>query len=359
MWGTLSWRSISHGAGVDPSWCWASGGYTLYSHQVAMPKMSLIYIRSLQKSDQSLSFCWFSDHYIFQKWCLKKKKKGQNSSCKLGKYYEQMATKLMEKNMMQQAMQHTGYNINIKRKEKIKLLITRTVIHSQWAFCIQLFISKTSIFVRNELVWCKNTELLQSKVFTHVPVNLVTGAKTKNKKPVSQSGQKRAALSPPDVKQSTLVLVTERMTSLCLKSRDPKSFFNWNRFRVSGYNGVGTCRCYAATLLSFWKTRKRKHWERAFFVARYILRGALNHLPCIQNQRNPGLPCHLWIRLWSQVEHPGVARKNLGSGGALGLHAVAWSLGHGSPLVLGCVSEGYRMSQNSSVFLLPRLASAP
>lgn len=112
-------------------------------------------------------------------------------------------------------------------------------------------------------------------------------------------------------------------------------------------------------LLKTGKKKKKESWEHTFFVARYILRGAFKHLPCIQNQRNPGLPCHLWIHLWSQVEHPGVARKNLGSGGAHGLHAVAWSLGHGSPLVLGCVSEGYRMSQSSSVSLRPRLASAP
>lgn len=91
---------------------------------------------------------------------------------------------------------------NWKKKKEIKLLITWTLIHSQyqWAFCIQLSISKTTS-VRNELDWCKNTDLLQSKVFTTLFVHLVTVYQTKclgqkNKKPNSQRGEKGAALSP-------------------------------------------------------------------------------------------------------------------------------------------------------------------
>lgn len=81
---------------------------------------------------------------------------------------------------MQQAMQQilvsTFLSKNWERK-KIKLSITWTVIRSQWAFCIQLYISKTSYLIRNELDWCKNTGLLRSKVFTRVLVRL--GQKTK------------------------------------------------------------------------------------------------------------------------------------------------------------------------------------
>lgn len=75
-------------------------------------------------------------------------------------------------------------------------------------------------------------------------LSLVTGAKKKNKKPVSQSGEKGAALSPPDVKQSTLVLVTERINlhSFCQMWR-PKNFFNRNHFMMRGYNSVWIRRC--------------------------------------------------------------------------------------------------------------------
>lgn len=82
-------------------------------------------------------------------------------------------------------------------------------------------------------------------------------------------------------------------------------------------------------------------------------------LPCIQNQRNPGLLCRLWIRLGNQGEHPGVARKTLCLAVALDLHGAPWSLGHGNPLVLDCASEGCRTSQSSFVSLLPRWTFAP
>lgn len=51
--GGRSWRSIhsSSGAGVNPSWHWA-GDWT--GRQVTKPKLSLIYIRSLQCSNQLL-----------------------------------------------------------------------------------------------------------------------------------------------------------------------------------------------------------------------------------------------------------------------------------------------------------------
>lgn len=46
----------------------------------------------------------------------------------------------------------------------------------------------------------------------------------KTKKPNSQSGEKGAALSPPRVKQPTLVLVTERMSSFFLSNVETKAF---------------------------------------------------------------------------------------------------------------------------------------
>lgn len=47
----------------------------------------------------------------------------------------------------------------------------------------------------------------------------------KNKMPVSQSGEERATLSPPDVQQSTLILETERMSSFFWKMSRPKIHF--------------------------------------------------------------------------------------------------------------------------------------
>lgn len=85
----------------------------------------------------------------------------------------------------------------------------------------------------------------------------------------------------------------------------------------------------------------------------------IKDLPCIQNQRNPGLLCHLWIRLWIQVEHLGVVRRSLCLPVALGLHEAPWSLGHGNHLFLGCASEEGRTSQRSFVSLQPRLAYDP
>lgn len=104
---------------------------------------------------------------------LRKKKK----SCKLGlKKGKKIQTKQLKNNMMQQAMQQilvsTFLSKKTEKEKKIKLSITWTVIHSQWAFCIQLYISKTSYLIRNELDWCKNTGLLRSKVFTHVLVRM-------------------------------------------------------------------------------------------------------------------------------------------------------------------------------------------
>lgn len=45
----------------------------------------------------------------------------------------------------------------------------------------------------------------------------------KNKMPVSQSGEERATLSPPDVQQSTLILEAERMSSFFWKMSRPKN----------------------------------------------------------------------------------------------------------------------------------------
>lgn len=85
----------------------------------------------------------------------------------------------------------------------------------------------------------------------------------------------------------------------------------------------------------------------------------IKDLPCIRNQRNPGLLCHLWIRLWIQVEHLGVVRRSLCLPVALCLHEAPWSLDRGNHLFLGCASEGCRMSQRSFVSLQPRLAYDP
>lgn len=252
---------------------------------------------------------------------------------------------------MQQAMQQilvsTFLSKNWERK-KIKLLITWTVIHSQWAFCIQLYISKTSYLIRNELDWCKNTGLLRSKVFTHVLVRLGQKQNACFSKWRRESYTLTAwctAVNPDTGDQEEVFVLLENV--------ETKESFHDERRKVS-------LQCYAATLFSFWKKIKILLEKKKKIYLHCILHfNIFNNLPCIQNQRNPGLLCPLWIRLWIQVEHCGGARKNLCWTCGLGLPAAAWSLGHGNLLFPDCVAEGCRKSQNSSVSLPPRLASAP
>lgn len=121
---------------------------------------------------------------------------------------------------------------------------------------------------------------------------------------------------------------------------------------------------YAATLLSFWikQTHTKLRLEElstcscctAIVLEYYSHLMKLTDLPCIQNQRNPGLLCHLWIHLWSQEEHPGVARRSLCLPVFLGLRGDPWSLGRGNPPSLGCAWGGCRTSRRSSVSPPPR-----
>lgn len=81
----------------------------------------------------------------------------------------------------------------------------------------------------------------------------------------------------------------------------------------------------------------------------------LNHLPCIQNQRNPAL----LDPLWNQVDRLWLSQKNPCSVVAPCRHEEPWILDHGSHLVLCCAWEGCQMSPNSCVSLQPRLISVP
>lgn len=154
--------------------------------------------------------------------------------------------------------------------------------------------------------------------------------------------------------------------SFCKMSR-PKNFFNENYFKMRGYScwWTGRCSVMQPPCYPSGKNNNKRSSEQTFSFPTYSTSIVLfNNLPCIQNQRNPGLLCRLWIRrlwirLWNRVEHPGVARKSLCSAGALGLHGAPWSLDRGNPLFPDCVWEGCRMSRNSFVFPLPRSTSAP
>lgn len=244
------WRSVPHlgsapadtgpEAGGTPTWTW----YTFVD------------------SDQFFLSAVFELTALFQK-CPKKKK----FLAKLGENTEQTATKLAEESKTQQAVRILVPTLTSQKKKKtlifwkktkqkkkneeIKLLITSTVIHSQWTFCIQLSISKTSTSVRNQLDWCKNTELLQSKVFTHVHVNHWGG------------GTKTKSRFLNVEKKELHWLVTggwEDVFILSVKMSRPKNFFNENYFKMRGYNCLRTqsLQGYAATLLSFWGKKNNK-----------------------------------------------------------------------------------------------------
>lgn len=179
---------------------------------------------------------------------------------------------------------------------------------------------------------------------------------TKQKACFSKWRKRELHSHPPDVKQSTPLLVTERMSSFCLSKR-------WDQ-RVSSTGiiswwGATTLRTMQPPCYPSGKNNLSLEHHPSPISTYCTLKIHFNNSPCIQNQRNPGLLCHLWKRLWNQEGHPGAARRNLCSLVVLGLRGDPWSLGHGNLLCLECVSVECRMSQNSFVSLLPRSTFAP
>lgn len=117
-------------------------------------------------------------------------------SCKLGKYTEQMATKLVEKNMTQQAMQQILVPRLISKTEKIR---NKAIDHRN---CDPLTVGflHTAFNIKHFNFSKKWTWLMQKyritpkqSIYTFLSI---WWPGQKNKKPVSQSGEKEAALSP-------------------------------------------------------------------------------------------------------------------------------------------------------------------
>lgn len=289
--------------------------------------------------------------------------KRQNLSCKLGKYNEHMATKLVEKNMTQQAMQHILVPTLISKTKKIR---SKAIDHRN---CDPLTVGflHTAFNIKHFNFSKKWTWLMQKYRITPkqsiYTCSCQSGDWGKKQKACFSKWRKGSctltpwckAVDPGTGDWEDVFILSEKRWDQRISSTGIISW--WGATTVCG-PVAAVLRSHLVVLLG--KTTTKKFRTNIFFC--YILHLIIftfNNLPCIQNRRNPGLLCHLWIRLWNQVEHPGVARKNLCSAGALGLHVAPWSLGHGNPLFLDCVSAGCRMSQNSFVSLLPRSASAP
>lgn len=157
------------------------------------------------------------------------------------------------------------------------------MIHSQyqWAFCIQLSISKTTL-VRNEHDWCKNTELLQSKVFTHVLVSGDWGKKEKQKACFSKWRKGSCTLTPWCKAVDPGASDWEDKSSFFLSNVETKEFLQQESFHDEGLQFCvdPSLQYYAATLLSFWEnTTHNKSLEppSTFFFFFYTAKKCILH----------------------------------------------------------------------------------
>lgn len=155
---------------------------------------------------------------------------------------------------------HTAFNIKDNFSKKLTWLMQKYRITPKQG--IYKFLSIWWLFVKQK-IWGK-----------------------KEKKNSFSKWREGAALSPPDAEQSTLVLLTESMSSFFLSNFEAKEMFlNWSNFMMRGYNSLWIPCC------------------------------STMRPPCcpsrIQNQRNPGLLCHLWIRLWNRAGHHEVVQRSL------------------------------------------------
>lgn len=94
-----------------------------------------------------------------------------------------------------------------------------------------------------------------------------------NKKPISQSGEKGAALSPPDVKQSPPWCWWLRgcLHSFCHMLR-PKNFFN--NFTMRGYNSLWIHRCSTMQPPCYPSGKNTNTSQPSIFIFFYILQGS-------------------------------------------------------------------------------------